>query len=241
MLVVTGASGQRGRKIIENLLRLVPAERIGASCRNPGKIFDLAALGVRVRQGDFENPESLQHAWDGAERLLLVSSNAAATGGDTLKQHATAIEIAQQFKVDRMFYTSQISSSPKSHFPPARHHAATEMMLAESGLAWTALRHGFYADSALAMNARGLQARLLAAPADGKVSWTTHDDLAAADAALLASHDVVDGATPPLTGSEAFDLADVSQMAGRILSSPISRMLLSDEDMRRNAVSAGVP
>lgn len=240
MLVVTGASGQLGRKIIENLLRLVPVERIAASCRNPEKLADLASLGVRVRQGDFEDAASLRHAWVGAERLLLVSSNAAATGGDTLKQHATAIKVARQLKVNRLFYTSQISSSPNSLFPPARHHAATEAMLAGSGLAWTALRHGFYAESAMAMNARGFDAGVIAGPVDGKVSWTTHDDLAAADAALLASQDVIDGATPPLTGSEAFDLADLAQMAGRIMGGPIARTLISDEDMRDKARAAGV-
>lgn len=241
MLVVTGASGQLGRKIVQNLLRLVPAERIAASCRYPEKLADFASLGVRVRHGDFEDAASLRHAWEGAERLLLVSSNAAATGGNTLKQHATAIEVARQLKVSRLFYTSQISSSPNSLFPPALHHAATETMLVESGLAWTALRHGFYADSAVAMNARGFEARVIAGPVDGKVSWTTHDDIAAADAALLSSQDAIDGATPPLTGSEAFDLADLAQMAGRILGSPIARTLISDEDMRGNAKVAGVP
>ncbi len=241
MFVVTGASGLLGRKIIENLLRLVPAERIGVSCRHPEKLADLASLGVRVRKGDFDNSASLRHAWEGADRLLVVSSNAAATGGDAVKQHATAIEVAQQLKVKRVFYTSQIASSSSSLFPPARHHAATEAMLAGSGLAWTALRHGFYAESAMAMNARGLDAGVITGPADGKVSWTTHDDLAAVDAALLASHDVIDGATPPLTGSEAFDLADLAQMATRVLGSPISRALISDEDMRQNAEVAGVP
>jgi len=241
MLVVSGASGQLGRKIIDNLLRLVPADRIAVSSRNLEKLADLTSLGVRVRQGDFENPASLFYAWEGAERLLLVSSNAAATGGDTLKQHATAIEVAKKLKVNRVFYTSQIASSSSSHFPPAKLHAATEAALASSGLAWTALRHGFYAESAMAMNARGFEARAIAVPMDGKVSWTTHDDLAAADATLLASHDVIDGATPPLTGSEAFDLADLALIAGNILGSPVSRTLISDQDMKQKAEAGGVP
>lgn len=241
MLIVTGASGQLGRKIVNHLLFHVPAERIGISVRDPGKVTDLADLGVRVRQGDFDDTDSLRHAWQGAERLLLVSSNAAASGGDPLKQHATAIDVARELKVARLLYTSQVSSSARSHFPPGRHHAATETMLAESGLAWTALRHGFYAASALAMNARGLHAATLAAPEDGKVAWTTHEDLAAVDAALLAGAEVIDGPTPPLTGSEALDLAVFAQLASEILERPISRTLLSEETMRTNALQAGVP
>jgi uncharacterized protein YbjT (DUF2867 family) len=239
MLVITGASGQLGRKIAQNLLALVPANRIAASVRDPEQVADLAAAGIRVRQGNYDDADSLRHAWQGAKRLLLVSSNAAASGGDPLAQHATAIAVARELSVKRVFYTSQIASSSTSHFPPALTHAATEAMLAKSGLAWTALRHGFYADSALAMNARGFASGTLAAPADGKVSWTTHDDLAAADAALLAGAETIDGPTPPLTGAESLDLSDLAQCAEKILGRPITREILDDDMMLANATAAG--
>jgi len=234
MIIVTGGSGQLGRKVVDNLLHLVPAERIGVSVRIPDRLAAVAARGVRVRHGDFEDAESLRHAWEGAERLLLISSNAAATGGDMLKQHATAIEVARDLGVDRIFYTSQVSSSENSCFPPGRNHAATERMLAQSGLAWTSLRHGFYADSALSMNATAFEKGVLAAPADGKVAWTTHDDLAAADAAFLTGKIVIDGPTPPLTGGEALDLADLADLAGEIMGRTIRRTVLPDEDMKNS-------
>lgn len=241
MLIVTGATGQLGRKIVENLLHHVAAERIGVSVRDTAKAEAFAALGVRVRQGDYDDPESLRQAWDGAERLLLVSSNAAATGGNPLAQHATAIDVARDIGVERIFYTSQVSSSPDSHFPPGRDHAATEAMLATSGLAWTALRHGFYAASAVMMNAEDLKAGRLAVPEDGKVAWTTHDDLAAVDAALLAGQEVIDGPTPPLTGAEALDLADLAERAGQIRGRPVERVLISEDVLQANARAAGVP
>lgn len=241
MFIVTGASGKLGRKVVENLLLRVPATSIGVSVRDPNKVTDLAAKGVRVRSGNFSDAGSLRHAWEGARRLLLISSNAAATGGDPLKQHATAIGVARDIGVERIFYTSQISSSAASQFPPGRDHAATETMLAESGLAWTALRHGFYAGSALMMNKRGFDAGTLEAPEDGKVAWTTHDDLAAVDARLLAGAEVIDGATPPLTGSEALDLADLAELAGKILNKPITRTFTSEENVKAKAKTAGVP
>ena len=213
MFIITGATGHLGRKIAQNLLQLVPSDRIAVSVRDPAKADALAIAGVRVCHGNFDDAVSLRHAWDGAKRLLLVSSNASANGGDPLAHHATAIAVAQDLGVERVFYTSQIASSSTSQFPPARTHASTEQMLAKSGLAWTALRHGFYADSALAMNARGFASGRLAAPTDGKVSWTTHDDLAAADAMLLAGNELFDGPTPALTGSEALDLADLADIA----------------------------
>jgi NAD(P)H dehydrogenase (quinone) len=241
MFIVTGASGQLGRRVVDNLLHHVPPERIGVSVRDPEKVSDLKTLGVRVRQGHYDDAESLRFAWQGAERLLLVSSNAAATGGDPLKHHATALVVARELAVERVFYTSQMASAPTSQFPPARDHAATENMLAESKLRWTALRHGFYAASALAMNARAFEAGELIAPEDGKVAWTTHDDLAAADAALLAGNVVIDGPTPPLTGSQALDLAELAELAGEILRRPIARVLASEEEMEAKALAADVP
>lgn len=241
MLIVTGASGKLGRKIVENLMLHVPATSIGVSVRDTAKVTALQDSGIRVRQADYDNADSLRHAWQGARRLLLISSNAAASGGNPVEQHGTAIAIARELGVERVFYTSQVSSSATSHFPPGRDHAATEALLAQSGLAWTALRNGFYAESALMMNARGFSAGELAAPEDGKVAWTTHDDLAAVAAMLLAGGTVFDGPTPPLTGGEALDLADLAKLAGQALGRPIVRTIVQEAVIVENARAASVP
>lgn len=241
MLIVTGASGKLGGLVVEALLRLVPADQIGVSVRDPQKLTALAARGVRVRQGDYAIADSLRHAWEGVRRVLLVSSNARTSGGDPLKQHETAISVAKELGAERVFYTSQASSSATSQFPPARDHAATEAMLAASGLAWTALRHGFYADSALGMNAHGFASGKLVGPEDGKVAWATHEDLAEVDARLLAGQEIFEGATPPLTGSEALDLADLAQMASTLTERTITRQQISEDTMLQNLENAGLP
>lgn len=241
MLIVTGASGKLGGFVVEALLRLVPADKIGVSVRDPQKLTALAARGVRVRQGDYDDADSLRHAWEGVRRILLVSSNARTSGGDPLKQHETAISVAKELGVERVFYTSQTSSSAQSQFPPARDHAATEAMLATSGLAWTALRHGFYADSAMGMNAHGFASGNLVGPEDGKVAWATHEDLAEADARLLAGQEIFEGATPPLTGSEALDLADLAQMASTLTERTINREQISEDTLLQNLENAGIP
>ena len=241
MLIVTGATGQLGRRIVADLLRRNPTQRIGVSVRSPDKATGLAAKGVRVRQGDYDRPESLRHAWEGAEQLLLISSNAAASGGDPIAQHANAIAVAKELGVARIFYTSQMCASPTSLFPPGRDHAATEALLAESGVAWTALRHGFYAQSLLDMQAKGFANGVIAAPADGPVAWTTHDDLAAADAALLEGDRVIDGPTPPLTGLDALDLADIARLATEGTGTAVSRNLISLDDLDVQASQNGVP
>ena len=197
MIIVTGASGKLGHAIVEQLVARVPVDQVGASVRDPAKAADLTALGVRVRRGDFADPESLRHAFAGATEVLIVSSNARASGGDTLAQHRSAIDAARAVGAGRIVYTSHMGASASSAFPPMHDHAATEEMLRQSGLAWTALRHGFYAASGVALMGDALETGVLEAPADGKVAWTAHAalglmDLEAADVLGVA----VSGARP---------------------------------------------
>ncbi|MEO7134693.1 MAG: SDR family oxidoreductase [Vicinamibacterales bacterium] len=241
MIIVTGATGRLGRSIIEMLLARVAATRIGASARDPTKIADLAALGVRVRQGDFEDPASMRHAFEGARQVLIVSSNARATGGDPVAHHRSAIDAARAVGVKRLVYTSHMAVSHDSAFPPMRDHAATEDLLRESGLAWTALRHGFYAASGLMLMGDVLDTGLLEAPDDGKVSWTAHADLAEATAIVLADEELYDGPTPPLTGCEALDLADLAAIAAEVSGRLIRRQTLTDEELRTRMTARGAP
>lgn len=243
MIVVTGANGHLGSAIVERLLELVPAREIVASVRDPKKASALTERGVAVRKGDFAEPESLAGAFAGARQVLLVSSNAAAYGGDTMAQHRAAIEAARAAGVHRVVYTSHQAASATSEFFPARDHAATEALLAESGLAWTSLRNGFYTSSGLdfLIGRPSLEAGLVETPADGKVSWTDRGDLAQAAAAILADEGRYDGPTPPLTGSERLDFADVAAIASEVLGRAVRRTVLSDDAYRAKVVASGAP
>ena len=123
MIIVTGATGQLGRLIVQELLALMSADQIGVSVRDPGKATDLAARGVRVRRGDFDDPASLADAFELATQVLIVSSNAAASGGDPLAQHRTAIAAAKAVRARRIVYTSHMGVSATSAFLPMRDHA----------------------------------------------------------------------------------------------------------------------
>ena len=241
MIVVTGATGHLGRLIVESLVKLVPADQVGVSTRDPEKAANLKAMGVRVRQGDFAAPQGLPHAFEGATQVLLVSSNTAIHGGDPLAQHRHAIDAARTAGVKRIVYTSHMAAGANSAFPPMPYHAASETMLAESGLAWTALRNGFYADSGVMLMGDAPKTGVLAAPADGKVSWTAHADLAEAAAKILASDGEFDGPTPPLTASAALDMADLAALASDVLGRPVRREVITDEDLRAKMAARGAP
>lgn len=240
MIIVTGATGQLGHAIVLELLKRMPANEIGVSVRDPEKASDLTAAGVRVRQGDFAAPASLQHAFENATQVLMVSSNARAYGGDPLAQHQSATEAARTSGANRIVYTSQIAASPTSAFAPAVDHAATEELLRQSGLAWTSLRNGFYASGGIMSMGNALETGLLEAPADGKVAWAAHADLAEAAAILLAQPGRYEGPTPPLTGSQALDLADLAAIATE-LGRPIRRSVFPDEELGAKLEARGIP
>ncbi|MNH83922.1 Quinone oxidoreductase 2 [compost metagenome] len=239
MIVVTGANGNLGRKIVEELLGRVPAEEIGVSVRDVSKAQDLKERGIRVRQGNFDDSESLLHAFEQASQVLIVSSNTLEID-EAVRQHQTAIDMAKRAGVGRVLYTSHMGSSASSHFPPMLTNAATEEILKSSGMAFTSLRCGFFATSALLMIRDALKTGELIVPESGPIAWTTHSDLAAVTAAILIEGKL-GGITSPLTASEAIDMEGVASIASTILDQPIRHIVVSDEEYRKRLASHGMP
>ncbi|GLZ45881.1 NmrA family transcriptional regulator [Actinomycetospora sp. NBRC 106375] len=238
MIIVTGASGQLGRAVLERLLDRVPADRVGASVRDPGKVADLAARGVRVRRGDYTDTASLAEAFEGASQVLVVSANV--LGEEALRQHRTAIEAAVAAGADRVLYTAHMGASPTSPMPPMPDHFATEAILRGSGAAWTSLRNGFYASTVPMLLQSAWHTGEFRTPEAGTVAWTTHGDLADVTALALTT-DTFDGLTPPLTGPEALSMEQVAALASQAAGRTIRHVTVSDDDYRADLVGHGVP
>ncbi|MFC9709427.1 SDR family oxidoreductase [Paenibacillus sp. NPDC056933] len=238
MIVVSGANGKLGRKVVEELLKRVPAGGIGVSVRDVKTAQDLEERGVRVRQGNFDDSESLLHAFEEAAQVLIISSHS--LGEVAVRQHQTAIDSAKKAGVSRLLYTSQMFSSATSHFPPMNVHAATEEMLKSSGMAFTSLRNGFYASSSIMWMGDALKTGELIAPEDGPVAWTSHSDLAEATAVILTEQRY-DGITPHLTASAAIDMDMIASIASKVLDRPIRRIVVTDDEYRNHLMSRGLP
>jgi len=241
MIIITGATGLLGKKITEQLIEMVPAEKIGLSVRDAKKAESFNALGIRVREGDFESFDSLKYAFEGASQVLIISSNARVYGGDTIAQHKTAIDAAKAVGAQRIVYTSHMAANDHSAFPPMLDHAQTEELLAQSGIEWTALRNGFYANSGIDMLTNLLKNGNIKTPRDGKISWTAHDDLAKAAAIILAKEGLYNGATPPLTATESLDLRDLINLVSKASGKTITHQTLTDEEYRQQMKEAGTP
>ncbi|OWA03499.1 NAD(P)-dependent oxidoreductase [Streptomyces sp. CS113] len=237
MIVVTGATGGLGGATVEYLLGRVPADEIGVSVRDTARARHLADRGVRVRQGSYEDPAALRDSFAGAEQVLLVSGNDPAA--DIVGLHRNAVEAAVAAGVRRIVYTSQQGAVPGNPYPPSDLHIATEAILADSGIAWTALRNGAYGplDQVLGPWQR---TGAIAQPQDGPVPYTDRDDIAEATAAVLAGDRTLDGPVD-LTAPAAVTFDDVAAIASGLTGRRIERLVLDDERWVADQAAAGVP
>lgn len=238
MITITGATGALNGATVDHLLERMPASEIAVVARDITKAQRFADLGIQVRHGDYADPGSLPQAFDGADQLLLVSSSDPAADGVAL--HRTAIEAAVAVGAGRILYTSHQGAALDTPFGPGRDHAATEQLLAESGVAWTSLRNGFYAHSLGWLTGPWRETGTMAVPADGPVSWTSRDDEAEAAAIIIASNGAHDGPTT-LTAAAAPTLDDIAAMASELSGRTISRVVVDDEDWVASQVAAGRP
>lgn len=235
-IVVTGATGQLGRHVVESLLaRGTDPGEVVATGRSVERLDDLAARGVVVRRADFDEPATLTDAFAGAERLLLVSGS---EPGDRLRQHAAAIEAASEAGVDLLAYTS----APYAATTPlllAGEHAATEEVLRGSGLPVAVLRNAWYVENYTGQVETYRAHGLATAAGDGRVSVALRREYAEAAAAVLLG-DGHAGATYEL-GGEAVTMAEVAAAIGDVLGEEVVVTQLSVEALTGVLEGAGLP
>jgi NAD(P)H dehydrogenase (quinone) len=224
-IVITGASGQLGRLTTAAALERVAPSDLILVTRTPDALADLAARGATVRAGDFDRPESLPAAFAGGEKLLLISTDVI---GTRVSQHRAAIDAAVAADVRSVAYTSIVNPSDSNPAVVAAEHRATEELLRASGLAWTFLRHGIYADL-LAHDAAAALAsgKLLTNAGDGRNAYVAREDCAAAAAVVLTT-DGHDGKTYDITGSEPLGADDLAALYAKIGGAPVETVRLDD-------------
>jgi NAD(P)H dehydrogenase (quinone) len=183
-ILVTGATGKLGSKVVETLLKVVPASDLAVSVRNPEKADGLISRGIEVRQGDFDHPETLTTAFAGVDRLLIISAD-----GDNetrIRQHTNAVAAAKQAQVKFIAYTS-LGNASKSSLFLAPVHRVTEEAILETGIPYCFLRNNWYLENEIG----SIQGVLAGAPwvtsaGTGKVGWALQQDYADAAAAVLS-------------------------------------------------------
>ena len=239
-LLVTGASGHLGRRVVELLLErgLGP---IIATTRSPDKLADLAARGVEVRAADFDDPASLAAAFAGARRALLVSTDALDRPGRRRDQQLAAVRAFEDAGVEHVVYTSCPSPYDGSPVGVVPDHLATERALAASRLDFTILRNNLYAEVILYSLPQAVAAgQLVDAKGDGGVAWVWRDDCARAAAAALA--DPTRGRrTLDITGPAAITSAELAAIASEVTGKPVRHVSVPLDALIAGMVQHGLP
>lgn len=237
MIVVSGASGELGSAVVEHLLRQVSPAEVAVSVREPQGVQALAARGVAVRLGDYDRPDTLEKAFAGATRLLLVSSS----GIDyetRVARHKNAIDAARRVKVGHVFYTSLVPAEGSVAYV-MKAHVETERMLRDSALPFTVLKNGVYAEASeiyLGNYSRGE----VEVPADGPVAWVSKADLAEGTAKLLTTGGHV-GASRRLTGPTALTLTEYAACLAHATGRPLAVRIVPLDEYVAHQVEAGRP
>jgi len=231
MLLVSGANGNLARSVIANLLRLTDPANILVTTRDPSSANaqELAKRGVTVRHGDFDAPETLEPAFAGATRALLISTYA--DNSERLRQNLAALEAAKAAGVRHVLYTSFLAAGPDALAEHSqRVHWPTEQAIAASGLSYTILRHALYAEILVAdlddTLATGVLCRCGGAAAS---TYIARDDLGLSAATLLAGEERENRVLNE-TMERSYTCDEVAEAIARCFGKPVRYVAVAPED-----------
>ena len=230
MILVTAATGQLGRHVVDGL-RAVGAEFV-AGARDTS-----ADLGVPTRELDYDRPDTIAAALDGADTVLLISGNEV---GRRVPQHTAVVEAAAKAGVQHIVYTS----APHADATPlvlAPEHKATEEAILASGVPYTFLRNGWYHENYLDLIATAAETgEIVGAAGDGRVASAARKDFADAAVAVLTGtgHE---NRTYELTGDTAWTFAELADEIAAVAGRPVTYRNLTSEGLREHLVAQGTP
>ena len=237
MILITGATGQLGKLVVDALIKIVPADSIIAAVRNVEKAKDLTELGVQVRHADYNDPTSWDTAMQGAKKVLLISSSEI---GSRTPQHRTVIDAAKRSGVELLVYTS-ILHADTSVLGIADEHRETEEAIQTSGLPFTILRNSWYTENyALGIPAALSLGAVYGCAGDGLISSAARADYAEAAAVVLttANHE---GKVYELAGDSAYTLTEFASTLANLSGKSINYVNLPEEVYKKALLDAGLP
>ena len=235
-IAVTGATGQLGRLVLEELLRSQEPGSLVAVVRDAAKAEQLRARGVQVRVADYSDPAALTEVLTGVDKLLLVSGSEV---GARVAQHANVVNAAKAAGVGFIAYTSVLAADT-TELILAPEHKATEELIRASGLDFTFLRNGWYTENYAQTVATARQTgAVVAAAGDGRVASATRADYAAAAAAVLSSagHE---GRTYELSGDYAWDFKELATAITKITGREVVYQPVSASELVEVLITAGL-
>lgn len=237
MIALTGANGQLGTLVIQELVKRYPAQQIVAGVRDTTKAKQLAAVGVQLREADYDRSETLERAFQGVDKVLVIS---AVVPGQRLRQHQAVIDAALKVGVSFLAYTS-ILKADTSTLGLAEEHRQTESAIKASGLKYVLLRNGWYLENHTAAVPMAVQHdELTGSSGDGRFASGSRADYAEAAAVVLAG-DGHDNKTYELAGDHSFNMEELAQEISRQIGRTVPYKNLSSDAYRAALLGLGLP
>ena len=220
MIVVTGATGNVGRPLVQSLA--AAGEQVTAVSRRISDVPNDLPNGVRRLQADLSQPETLEPALDGAEAVFLLTAAEFLANGNM----KAVMEVVEASGVERVVLLSSQGVGTK------RHPSDLEDAVTQSGLGWTMLRPGNFASNAFQWAESIRTQRLMAAPfADVALPAVDPDDIAEVAAAALRDQSHA-GNIYTLTGPVAISPRQQAEAIGQAVGEPVQFVELSRDEAR---------
>jgi NAD(P)H dehydrogenase (quinone) len=238
MIGISGASGRLGQIVVRQLHDLHGDQGIVALIRDADKSATLRAAGADVRPFDYDRPDQLAAMLDGVDKLLLISGNAV---GERERQHRAVIEAARDAGVGLIAYTSVLRAS-ETTLSIATEHRATEAVLAEVGVPYVLLRHGWYCENfVFRIRAAIATGTLPTCAGEGRISAASRDDFSEAAVAILTSPEDQAGRVYELAGSSSFTFHDLAADASSICGRSIDVVQMTPGELAAALIEIGIP
>ncbi|MER7540774.1 NAD(P)H-binding protein [Streptomyces sp. NPDC097704] len=226
MIVVTGATGNVGRPLVEMLA--AAGEEVTAVSRRPAGALP---AGVTHRQGDLADVDGLKGVFEGAEAVYLLVAGL----GDELRPREI-VAAAVACGVRRIVFQSSQLVGTRTDSVSHEILRAFETAVRESGVEWTVLRPGGFASNAFLWAEQVRSARTVAAPfADVALPVVDPADIAGVAAAALRDP-VHSGRTYVLTGPAAVSPRDQVRALAEALDAPVEFVAQSASEARAQLV-----
>jgi NAD(P)H dehydrogenase (quinone) len=239
MILVTGATGQLGRIVVQQLLKNTSSDKIAALVRDEGKATDMKDAGVNIRVGHYDDPASLEQAMQGIERVLLIA------GTDEerrVQQHQNVVEAAKKAGVQGIAYTSRTLKDRSTLANKLMEgHFQTEDTIQQSGLSYALFRNVLYMDTIPQFVGERVFDAGIALPAgQGKVAFALRRDMGEAIAnSLLAGG--WNQTIYKLTGSQSYSFDDVAAELTRLSGREVKYKPVEASAFAAQMIGRGVP
>jgi NAD(P)H dehydrogenase (quinone) len=239
MILITGATGQLGRAVLQTLLAKTAPHTLAALVRDATKAADLQAQGVSIRVGDYADPASLAQAMQGVTKVLLISG-----GGedDALQQHYNVVDAARQAGVQCLAYTGRALKSPSTLTNELmKRHFQTEDYIKASGLPYVFFRNILYLEALQQfLGPQVLTSGIYLPAGAGKVAYALRSEMGEAIANVLLTGSC-DNKVYAFTGSEAYSFYDVAAALTALGGQQVTYTPVETADFEKQLHARGVP